>query len=91
MRLSRVIDEASVELATVESIVGTARHVLDVATETERVGHRIAARMRTIAIVLAVVGVTVGVAYGVKVVLDGRRSDGPAGPFADEALTDDFA
>lgn len=87
MRLSRVIDEASVELATVESIVGTARHVLDVATETERVGHRIAARMRTIAIVLAVVGV----AYGVKVVLDGRRSSGPAGMLTDDTLPDDIA
>ena len=91
MRLSRVIDEASVELATVESIVGTARHVLDVATETERVGHRIAARMRTIAIVLAVVAVTVGVAYAVKVVLDGRRSNGPAGTLADDTFADDIA
>jgi hypothetical protein len=91
MRLSRVIDEASVELATAESIVGTARHVLDVATETERVGHRIAARMRTIAIVLAVVGVTVGVAYGVKVVLDGRRSSGPAGMLTDDTHPDDIA
>jgi hypothetical protein len=90
MRLSRVIDEASVELAAVESIVGTARHVLDVATETERVGHRIVARMRTVAIVLAVVAVTVGVAYGVKVVLDGRRSNGPTTSLADDALPDDI-
>ena len=89
MKLSRMIDEASVELAAVESIVGTARHVLDVATEAERVGHRIAARMRTVAIVLAVIAVTAGVAYGVKVVLDGRRSGEPDGVLDDDTLPDD--
>jgi len=90
MRLSRAIDEASVELAAVESIVGTARHVLDVAAETERVGHRIATRLRTIAIVLAVVAVTVGVTYGVKIVLDGRRPRGPDVTPADDAVADDI-
>ena len=77
MSLARAIDEASIELAAVESVVGTARHVLDVAGETERVASRILPRVRTAAIVVLVGVAGLGVAYGVKTVLDRRRAAPP--------------
>ena len=90
MSLARAIDEASVELAAVESVVGTARHVLDVAAETERVGNRILARARTVVIVALVGAAGLGVAYEVKVVLDRRRTPSPGvGETHDEASRDD--
>jgi hypothetical protein len=73
MRLSQVIDEASTELATVESVVGGARHVLDVAAEVELQGSRIAARLRTAAVVVIVGGAVIGGAIAVKALLDRRR------------------
>ncbi|HEX7443413.1 MAG TPA: hypothetical protein VF320_05985 [Acidimicrobiales bacterium] len=78
MSLARAIDEASVELAAVESVVGTARQVLDVAAETERVGSRIMARVRTVVIVVVVAAAGLGLAYGVKTVLDRRGAPSPA-------------
>jgi len=88
MSLARAIDEASIELAAVESVVGTARHVLDVAAETERVGSRILARVRTVAIVAAIGAAGIGIAYGVKVALDRRRASAVV-PEADHAPPDD--
>jgi len=91
MSLAQAIDEASVELAAVESVVGTARHVLDVAGETERVGSRIIARVRTVAIVALVGAAGLGVAYGVKIVLDRRRAPSPGVAEAlDDAPPDDI-
>ena len=80
MRLARVIDEASAQLAEVESVVGTARHVIDVAAEAERRGGRIAGRLRTAA-VMAVAGVAViGGVIAVKALLDRRRSPTSTSP-----------
>ena len=89
MSLARAIDEASSELAAIESVVGTARHVLDVAAETERVGSRIMARVRTVAIVVVVGAAGLGVAYGVKMVLDRRRAPSPVVAVTHDAPPDD--
>jgi len=90
VNLARVIDEASVELATVESVVGTARHVLDVAAESERVGARIIGRVRTVAVVALIAAAVLGAAYGVKTVLDRRRAPSPTGRESpDDAPRDD--
>jgi hypothetical protein len=90
MRPSQVIDEASTGLAAVESAVGTARHVLDVAAEVERQGSRMAGRLRTAAVVV-VIGVTVvGGAVAVKAFFDHRRTPTPnmAGTPIDDAISD---
>jgi hypothetical protein len=84
-----VIDEAPVELTVVESVVGTARHVLDTAIGAERVTIQIAARLKTVVVVGA--GVVVEAAYGVKSLLDRRRAGSPesAEALVDDAFTDD--
>ena len=90
MSLARAIDEASIELAAVESVVSTARHVLDVAAETERVGSRILTRVRTVAIVAVIGAGGLGLAYGVKVVLERRRAPSVAVTETNQALPDDI-
>jgi hypothetical protein len=92
MTLAGVIDEASTELAAVESVVDSARHVLDVAAEVERRGSRIPSRLRTVAVVVAVGAVVLGGAYAVTVLLARRRTGAPeaAGPLVDDAFPDDI-
>jgi hypothetical protein len=92
MRLSRVIGEASAELATIESVVGGARHVLDVVAETERRGTRIAGRLRTVAVVVVVGIGVVGGTIAIKTFLDRRRASHPGatGSPLDSADPDDI-
>lgn len=68
-----MIEDASEELTAVESAVGTARHVLDVAAATERLGTRFVARVRTALIVSLIVVATLGVAYALRA-SRGRRT-----------------
>jgi len=77
MRLARMIDGASDDLAMVESVVGSARHVLDVAQETERLGHRIVSVAKRVLVVAVIASVGACVGYGVKVFLDRQRAAAP--------------
>ena len=79
MRLARLIDEASVELAVVESVVDTARKVVDTAADAERVTRRIAARVRTAAAIIVGGVAIVGLAYGAWSLLEHRRTASPRG------------
>ena len=92
MRIARVIDEASVELAVVESVIGTARHVLDTAATTERVAIRFGIRLKTAAIIVLVSGTVIGTAVGVKSLLARRRAvpSEAVGALVDDALSDDI-
>lgn len=92
MRFARVIDEASVELAVVESVVHTARHLLDTAAATERVAIRCGARLKTAVIIIVVSGAVIGTAVGVKTLLPRRRegSHETVEALVDDALADDI-
>lgn len=72
-----MIDEASDDLATVESVVSSARHVLDVAQGTERFGHRIFSVVKRVIVVVAIASVGACVGYGAKVFLDRQRAASP--------------
>jgi hypothetical protein len=84
MTVAEFLDEANVELATLQHVLDTAQHALDVADRTQRAGRRVRRAVRKLA-VLALVGlVGVGIVYGVKALLDRRRASAPvassAGP-----------
>ena len=76
MTIARMIDEASSELSAVESVVATARHVIDIAVDTEHVRGRIVARAKAAVVVILVIGATLGAVYGFRVMLArrGQRS-----------------
>lgn len=72
-----MIDVASEDLTTVESAVHSARHVLDVAQEAERLTHRIFAVVKRVVVVAAIAAVGACVGYGIKVFLDRQRAAAP--------------
>lgn len=92
MRLARLIDEASVELAVVESVVDTARKVVDTAAGAERVAGRITSRMTTAAAIIVGGVAIVGLAYEAWSLLEHRRSDTPDGEEmpVDEVFAEDI-
>jgi hypothetical protein len=75
---AEVIEDASMELTAVESAVGTARHVLDVAATTERVAGRVIARARIALVIALVVLATLGVAYAIMALRARRATESGA-------------
>ena len=74
-----MIDEASIELSAVESVIDSARKVVDTAVDAERVASRISARVATVAVII-VGGIGIfGLAYGTWSLLEHRRSASPEG------------
>ena len=84
MTVSEFLDEAHVDLATMQQVLDTAQHALDVADRAERVGRRVRRFVRRIVLVAAVALVGAGVVYAVRAVLARRRTTpppvSPAGP-----------
>ena len=79
MRLARLVEEASVELAVVESVIDSARKIVDTAVEAERVASRITAHVKTAGVIIAGGVVILGLAYGTWSLLEHRRAAPPEG------------
>jgi hypothetical protein len=60
------ISRAEAELAQVQSVLGTAQHVLEVADRAHTAGHRLLRFMKRVAILFAVGGLVLGVVLLVK-------------------------
>ena len=80
MTVAEFLDEANVELATLQQVLDTAQHALDVAERTQRAGRRVRRLLRRIVLAVAVGLVGAGVVYAVRASLARRSSEPPAVP-----------
>ena len=84
MTVADFLDEAHVDLATMQQVLDTAQRALDVAERAERTGRRARSLLRRIVVVVAAGLVGAGAVYVVRSVLARRRATptawAPAGP-----------
>jgi predicted phosphoribosyltransferase len=84
MTVADFLDEAHVDLATMQQVLDTAQRALDVAERAEQAGRRARRLIRRIVLVVAVGLVGAGAVYAVTAVLADRRATppvaSPAGP-----------
>jgi len=78
MTVTEFLDEANVDLATMQQVLDTAQHAVDIADRTQRAGRRVRRFVRGIVIAVAIGLIGAAAAYAVKAVLARRGATAPS-------------